>query len=69
MSLHPDVAKALQSAHDLEATASEQWHKQEHVFTDGPGDLPKRWARVPDGVCPLLVHYSSHLSITCARGP
>ena len=41
MSLHPDVSAALQSAHDAEATASEQWHKQEHVFTDGPGDLPK----------------------------
>ncbi len=41
MPLHPDVSAALQTAHDLEATASEQWHKQEHVFTDGPGDLPK----------------------------
>jgi len=41
MPLHPDVSAALQSAHDAEATASEQWHKQEHVFTDGPGDLPK----------------------------
>ncbi len=41
MPLHAAVSAALQSAHDAEATASEQWHKQEHVFTDGPGDLPK----------------------------
>ncbi len=41
MPLHPDVSAALQQAHDAEATASEKFHKQEHVFTDGPGDLPK----------------------------
>ncbi len=41
MSLHPDVRSALQSAHDLEATASEQWHKQEHNFKQGDRSIPK----------------------------
>jgi bacterioferritin (cytochrome b1) len=28
----PEVLGALQVTHDLEATASEKWHKQEHAF-------------------------------------
>jgi hypothetical protein len=30
------LLSALQEAHDLEATASELWHKQEHAFKVGP---------------------------------
>ncbi len=41
MSLHPDVSKALQSAHDAEATASEKFHKQEHAFKQGERHIPK----------------------------
>jgi hypothetical protein len=36
MQADPDVIDALQTAHDLEATASEKWHKQEHAWKDGP---------------------------------
>ena len=32
MSADPAVLQALQAAHNLEATASEKWHKQEHCF-------------------------------------
>lgn len=35
------VIGALQNAHDLEATASEKWHKQEHQFKQGLGKYPK----------------------------
>jgi len=35
VALDPNVESALQAAHDLEATASEKWHKQEHQFKSG----------------------------------
>ena len=41
MALHPDVAAALQDAHNLEATTSEAFHKQEHAFKDTPQKLSK----------------------------
>jgi hypothetical protein len=43
--LDPDVVAALQAAHNLEATNSERWHKQEHAFKQGKGRYPKlgRW--------------------------
>ncbi len=41
MSAHPDVLSALQTAHDLEATASERFHKQEHAFKQGERKMPK----------------------------
>lgn len=36
---------ALQAAHDIDATASEKWHKQEHQWKQGKGRYPKlaRW--------------------------
>jgi bacterioferritin (cytochrome b1) len=45
MATDPDVLAALQAAHNLEATASEKWHKQEHAFKDGQSRYPKlgRW--------------------------
>jgi hypothetical protein len=35
------VIEALQEAHNLEATASEKWHKQEHQFKDALSKYPK----------------------------
>jgi hypothetical protein len=35
------LGAALQAAHNLEATASEKWHKQEHQFKDGETQYPK----------------------------
>jgi hypothetical protein len=35
------VIAALQAAHDLEATASEKWHKQEHQWKNGETKYPK----------------------------
>jgi bacterioferritin (cytochrome b1) len=35
------VLAALQKAHDLEATASEKWHKQEHEFKQSMKRYPK----------------------------
>jgi ferritin len=35
------VLAALQAAHNLEATASETWHKQEHLFKNSVHRYPK----------------------------
>jgi ferritin-like metal-binding protein YciE len=35
------VVAALQAAHNLEATASEKWHKQEHLFKNSSHRYPK----------------------------
>jgi hypothetical protein len=45
MNVDPTVVEALQTAHDLEATASEKWHKQEHQWKQGRGKYPglARW--------------------------
>ena len=45
MNVNPAVVMALQAAHDLEATASEKWHKQEHQWKQGRGKYPGlgRW--------------------------
>lgn len=45
MATDPDLMAALQGTHDLEATASERWHKQEHEFKCGKRRVPKlgRW--------------------------
>jgi bacterioferritin (cytochrome b1) len=41
MAADPDVLAALQATHDLEATASEKWHKQEHQFKNAGAKYPK----------------------------
>ena len=47
---HPAVLSALQTAHDAEATASEQFHKQEHALSlVGSELLEQRFAALPAG--------------------
>jgi|GEM_PF-1883211 len=41
MNVDPAVIEALQEAHNLESTASEKWHKQEHQWKQGKGRYPK----------------------------
>jgi len=41
MTTHPDVLSALHDAHNAEATASEQFHLQEHEFKRGERRIPK----------------------------
>jgi chromosome segregation ATPase len=41
MSTDPALLAALQAAHNLEATASEMWHKQEHQFKNALTRYPK----------------------------
>jgi hypothetical protein len=41
MAADPAVLAALQAAHNLEATASEKWHKQEHEWKQGRRQSPK----------------------------